>query len=52
MRTYVMELGAYVWDVVDNGYVKLVVLANKDEVLLSATCSGGAIPKKKVTFFH
>jgi hypothetical protein len=25
---------------------------NKDEVLLSATCSGGAAPKKKVTFFH
>jgi hypothetical protein len=25
---------------------------NKDEVLLSATCSGGAAPKKRVTFFH
>ena len=25
---------------------------NKDEVLLSATCLGGATPKKKVTFFH
>jgi hypothetical protein len=25
---------------------------NKDEVLLSATCSGGATPKKRVTFFH
>jgi hypothetical protein len=25
---------------------------NKDEVLLSATCLGGAAPKKKVTFFH
>jgi hypothetical protein len=25
---------------------------NKDEVLLSVTCSGGAAPKKKVTFFH
>jgi hypothetical protein len=24
---------------------------NKDEVLLSATCSGGATPKKRVTFF-
>jgi hypothetical protein len=25
---------------------------NKDEVLLSATCSGRATPKKRVTFFH
>jgi hypothetical protein len=25
---------------------------NKDEVLLSATCLGGATPKKKVTFLH
>jgi hypothetical protein len=25
---------------------------NKDEVLLSATCSGGAATKKRVTFFH
>jgi hypothetical protein len=25
---------------------------NKDEVLLSATCSGGATPKKRVAFFH
>jgi hypothetical protein len=25
---------------------------NKDEVLLSATCSGGVTPKKKVTFCH
>jgi hypothetical protein len=25
---------------------------NKDEVLLSATCLGGATPKKRVTFFH
>jgi hypothetical protein len=25
---------------------------NKDEVLLSATCSGGAAPKKRVTFCH
>jgi hypothetical protein len=25
---------------------------NKDEVLLSATCSGRAAPKKRVTFFH
>jgi hypothetical protein len=25
---------------------------NKDEVLLSAICSGGAAPKKRVTSFH
>jgi hypothetical protein len=25
---------------------------NKNEVLLSATCSGGATPKKKVTLCH
>ena len=25
---------------------------NKDEVLLSATCLGGATPKKRVTFCH
>jgi hypothetical protein len=25
---------------------------NKDEVLLSATCSRGAAPKKRVTCFH
>jgi hypothetical protein len=25
---------------------------NKDEILLSATCLGGATPNKKVTFFH
>ena len=25
---------------------------NKDEVLLRATCSWGATPKKRVTFFH
>ena len=30
MRTYIMALGANVWDVVDTSYVKLVVLANKD----------------------
>jgi hypothetical protein len=33
MRTYVMDLGADVWDVVDTGYVKLVVLDNKDDKL-------------------
>jgi hypothetical protein len=27
-------------------------IENKDEVLLSATCLGGAAPKKRVTFFH
>ena len=31
MRTYIMALGAYVWDVVKTFYVNLVVLANKDE---------------------
>jgi hypothetical protein len=33
MRTYIMDLGADVWDMVDIGYVKPVVLANKDEKL-------------------
>ena len=33
MRTYIMDLGADVWDVVDTGYVKAVVLTNKDEKL-------------------
>jgi hypothetical protein len=33
MRTYIMALGADVWDVVETGYVKLVVLANKDDKL-------------------
>jgi hypothetical protein len=31
MRTYIMDLGADVWDVVDTSYVKPVVLANKDD---------------------
>ena len=31
---------------------KNVPKTKKDEVLLSATCSRGAAPKKKVTFFH
>jgi hypothetical protein len=31
MRTYIMDLGAYVWDVVETGYVKPVVLASKDD---------------------
>ena len=29
MRTYIMSLGANVWDVVETGYVNLVVLASK-----------------------
>jgi hypothetical protein len=33
MRTYIMALGADVWDVVETGYVKPVVLANKDDKL-------------------
>ena len=33
MRTYIMDLGADAWDVVDIGYVKPVVLANKDDKL-------------------
>jgi hypothetical protein len=33
MRTYIMALGANVWDVVDIGYVKPVVLVNKDDKL-------------------
>jgi hypothetical protein len=33
MRTYIMALGADVWDVVDTSYVKPIVLANKDEKL-------------------
>jgi hypothetical protein len=50
MRTYIMALGADVWDVVDTSYVKPIVLANKDDklefsfntkamnVILSGTC--------------
>jgi hypothetical protein len=33
IRTYIMALGADVWDVLDTGYVKPVVLANKDDKL-------------------
>jgi hypothetical protein len=36
----------------DSKEEKVPKTKNKDEVLLSATCSGGATPKKKVTFFH
>ena len=34
MRTYIMALGADVWDVVDTGYVKPVVLAKKGSALI------------------
>jgi hypothetical protein len=33
MRTYIMALGADVWDVVETGYVKPIVLASKDDTL-------------------
>jgi hypothetical protein len=33
MRTYIMALGVDVWDVVETGYVKPVVLDNKDKKL-------------------
>jgi hypothetical protein len=33
MRTYLMALGADVWDVVEIGYTKPVVLASKDDKL-------------------
>ena len=33
MRTYIMSLGVDVWDVVDTGYVKPVVLASRDDKL-------------------
>jgi hypothetical protein len=33
MRTYIMALGVNVWDVVETGYIKLVVLASKDDKL-------------------
>jgi hypothetical protein len=33
MRTYLMALGADVWDVVDIGYINPVVLASKDDKL-------------------
>jgi hypothetical protein len=31
MRTYIMALGVDVWDVVETGYTKPVVLASKDD---------------------
>jgi hypothetical protein len=33
MRTYIMDLGANVWDVLETSYVKPVVLANKNDKL-------------------
>ena len=33
MRTYLMALGANVWDVVETGYINPVVLASKDDKL-------------------
>ena len=33
MRTYIMDLGADVWDVVDIAYVKPFVIASKDDKL-------------------
>jgi hypothetical protein len=33
MRTYIMVLGANVWDVVETSYEKPIVLANKDDKL-------------------
>jgi hypothetical protein len=36
----------------DSKEEKVPKTKNKDEVLLSATCSGGVAPKKRVTFFH
>jgi hypothetical protein len=33
MRTYIIDLGADVWDVVETGYVKPVVLGSKDDKL-------------------
>ena len=36
----------------DSNEEKVPKTKNKDELLLSATCSGGADPKKRVTFFH
>ena len=33
MRTYIMSLGADVWDVVETSYVNLLVLASRDDKL-------------------
>jgi hypothetical protein len=36
----------------DSQEEKVSKTKNKDEVLLSVICSGGAAPKKRVTFCH
>jgi hypothetical protein len=36
----------------DSKEEKVLKIKNKDEVLLSATCSRGAYPKNKVTLCH
>jgi hypothetical protein len=36
----------------DSKEEKVPKTKNKDELLLSAKCSGGATPKKKATFCH
>jgi hypothetical protein len=36
----------------DSNEEKFPKTKNKDEVLLSVICSGGATPNKRVTFFH
>jgi hypothetical protein len=59
MRTYIMALGADVWDVVETSYVKPVVLANKDDKIefsfnakaMNAIPSGLA-KEKFVKFMH
>jgi hypothetical protein len=33
MRSYLMALGADVWDVVETGYIKPIVIASKDDKL-------------------
>jgi hypothetical protein len=33
MRTYLMALGDDIWDVVETGYIKPIVLASKDDKL-------------------
>ena len=33
MRTYIMSIGAYVWDVIDTSYVNLVVLSSREDKL-------------------